>query len=422
MILEDLYKQKRTLFDYRRGPLGQHFDGLIGHLENLGYARSSIKDVIGRLCQFNYFLMDRGQREVDNLTMSFTEPFVDVYISAFRDHHAYAATKAKSLRCDLKHLFNYLAKVKIIELPVPEPVAAKPCDWILGPFLDYLRREGSLRDNTIQNKRRLLEPALAAFVITDDRTSIKDLKAEVVEEYVKKHFKDSVSNFRTIASALRGFFQFCAREGHTSIDLSGLLPHAPGYRMATLPKGMDDSAIEAIFAGIPKDTPAGMRDRAIMLLLMAFGMRGTQVAKLSLDDINWQRSLVRIRAEKGGREVVLPMLDSVGEAILAYLQHRPKSLNREVFLVTKAPHRPVTSVGIGAMIRGYAKAAGLDLPRCGTHTMRHSWAIRALAHGAPMKAIADVFGHKHLDTTFIYAKTDTKALREVALPWPEVSR
>ena len=421
MTLEHYYKQRRTVADYRRGPIGPHFDGLIGDLKSLGYSDGTIKPILGRICQFNYFLIDRGQREVGSLTMSFAEPFIDACIPPIRDYPAYAATKAQSLRCDLKHLFNYLAKIKLIELPVPEPVA-KPCDWILNPFLEYARREWSLKDTTVQNKRRLLEPALAALGITDDRTSIKALKAEVVEEYIKKHFKDSVANFRTIASALRGFLQFCAREGHTSIDLSGLLPHAPGYRMATLPKGMADSAIEAIFSAIPTDTPAGLRDRAIMLLLMAFGIRGTQVASLSLDDINWQRSLVRIRAEKGGREVVLPMLDSVGEAILAYLQHRPKSLNREVFLSTRPPHRTLTSVRIGAMIRDYAEAAGLDLPRCGTHTMRHSWAIRALAHDAPMKAIADIFGHKHLDTTFIYSKTNTKALAEVALPWPGGSR
>ena len=63
--------------------------------------------------------------------------------------------------------------------------------------------------------------------------------------------------------------------------------------------------------------------------------------------------------------------------------------------------------------------AGVKLPRGGSGTLRHSWAIRALAHDTSIKAIADVLGHRYVDTTFIYAKADLKVLRQVALPWPE---
>lgn len=129
---------------------------------------------------------------------------------------------------------------------------------------------------------------------------------------------------------------------------------------------------------------------------------------------------IRIRAQKGGKEVMLPLMDSVGDALVGYLRHRhDKTPFREVFLTTKAPVRPLTSGGISNIVRGYMRKVGITLAGGGSRTLRHSWAIRALANDSPIKAIADVLGHRYIDTTFIYAKADLNTLREVAMPWPE---
>jgi integrase/recombinase XerD len=156
-----------------------------------------------------------------------------------------------------------------------------------------------------------------------------------------------------------------------------------------------------------------------MLLMMAYGIRGKSVAELLLEDICWPRSTIRIRAQKGGKEVVLPLLEAVGEAILLYLRQRPESPFREIFLSANAPFRSLKGLVISAIIRRYMIMAGVKIPGSGSHTLRHSWAIRALAHDSPMKHIADVLGHRCLNTTFIYAKADLKALRQVVMPWPE---
>ena len=79
----------------------------------------------------------------------------------------------------------------------------------------------------------------------------------------------------------------------------------------------------------------------------------------------------------------------------------------------------MSSLMISQMVRKYMKRSGVKVPHSGTGTMRHSWAIRALANDSPIKAIADVLGHRYVDTTFIYAKADLKMLRYVAMPWPE---
>ena len=112
-------------------------------------------------------------------------------------------------------------------------------------------------------------------------------------------------------------------------------------------------------------------------------------------------------------------MEAVGEAILKYLRHRPETPNREIFLSVRAPFSPLSSCAISSISRKYMIKAGVKKPQFGSNTLRHSWAIRALAHDSPIKSIADVLGHRCIDTTFIYAKADLKTLWQVAMPWPE---
>jgi integrase len=217
---------------------------------------------------------------------------------------------------------------------------------------------------------------------------MKLLRAEAIETYVKQHLKDSRENLQRLVGTLRRFLRYCAREGYITNDLSGVIPSIPSYRLATLPKGMEDSALERILNVIPKDTATGARDYAIMLLMMAYGVRGKSVAELLLEDICWPRSTIRIRARKRGKEVVLPLLEAVGEAILCYLKQRPESPFREVFLSVKAPYRPIDGLVVSGISRRHMIRAGVKIPKSGSHTLRHSWAIRALAQDSPMKAIA----------------------------------
>jgi integrase len=182
---------------------------------------------------------------------------------------------------------------------------------------------------------------------------------------------------------------------------------------------MEDSDLQRILNVIPKGTAVGARDTAIMLLMMAYGIRGMSVVELCLEDIDWPRSTILIRARKGGKEVVLPLLEAVGEAIVSYLHHRPETRLREIFLGVKAPYFPLNSLNVSMTVRKYMKEAGVKKPKSGSNTLRHSWAIRALAQDSPMKSIADVLGHRCLNTTFIYAKADLKMLRQVVMPWPK---
>ena len=117
----------------------------------------------------------------------------------------------------------------------------------------------------------------------------ENASAESIEAYLNQHLKDSPDNLRRAAGALRGFFRFRARKRYIPADLSGLIPSIPSYRLSSLPKGMEDSALERILKVIPKGTAIGARDYAIMLPMMAYGVRAKSVAELRLEDIDWPR-------------------------------------------------------------------------------------------------------------------------------------
>jgi integrase/recombinase XerD len=157
----------------------------------------------------------------------------------------------------------------------------------------------------------------------------------------------------------------------------------------------------------------------VLLLLARLGLRASEVAFLELDDIDWNTGRLYVRS-KGAHRLELPLPTEVGKALVAYLRHgRALSTSRRVFLRAKAPIRGFRGAcGIGCIVRHSLKRAGICAPTTGAHQFRHGLATEMLRQGASLSEIGEVLGHRHPQTTKIYAKVDIKALRKLALPWP----
>ena len=122
---------------------------------------------------------------------------------------------------------------------------------------------------------------------------------------------------------------------------------------------------------------------------------------------------------------MLPLPRVVGQALVAYLsRERPATDERRVFVVHQEERRgkPLSSAAVSRVVAHAVRRAGVDAPHAGANVLRHTVASRMVRKGASLKEVADVLGHRSLDTTTVYAKLDLPRLREVALPWPEVLR
>ena len=415
-MLEYWYRDKRTMVDFRRGPIGPHFDGFAAYLQARGYAEHGARTVLSKCCQFNAFLMEQQVSDCSRLSESHIDSFLKLYFAHVQPGKEGYCPRQTALRA-LRHLFEYLIQIKVLQAPKPKRII-KPYSWLLDPYLRHLRTECQFSEKTIRRCDIQISSFLEAMGRMNQQRRFKTLKAETVEKLVKQLLQKSTDPHGLVGT-LRRFFRYCASHRYTQIDFSGLVFPVRRYRHSSLPKGLTDSALDQVLNSIPKETPEGARDYALMVLMMAYGIRGVSAAQLLLDDLDWQHSRIRIRAQKGGKEVLLPLMQAVGEALIQYLQHRPgQSPCRNVFLAIRAPYHPLDSGAISQIVRRNLTKAGVKSSGSGTRSFRHSWAIRALAHDSPIKAIADVLGHRYIDTTFIYAKADLNSLRQVAMPWP----
>jgi site-specific recombinase XerD len=231
----------------------------------------------------------------------------------------------------------------------------------------------------------------------------------------------SPASTNVVVTAVRSFGRYLQLQGITSA-WTAAVPRAADWRLARVPRVLTDDEVDALLASFDRNRPHGRRDYAMALCLLDLGLRAGEVAALTIDGVDWRSGILTIPAGKTRREGRLPMPARVARAAAAYLRYgRPRTSDRGLFVHHRAPHgRSLGSTAVRSAMRLAYSRAGLDPRLTGTHVLRHTAATRLLRAGVSMKEIADLLGHRSLDTTAIYAKVDLSALVAVALPWPEV--
>ncbi len=214
---------------------------------------------------------------------------------------------------------------------------------------------------------------------------------------------------------LRVFLRYAHREGLLQSDLSKTVEWPQAYRLSTIPRSISWADVGKVLEAVDRRTPSGKRDYAILLLLVTYGLRGREVAALTLDDIDWRRERLAIPERKAGHSSAFPLSASVGEALADYLRHgRPQTTDRHVFFRAQAPFRPIGSAAVSARATHYLLKAGIDIVRPGSHTLRHTCVQRLVDANSALKVIGDFVGHRSAASTEIYAKVAVESLREVA--------
>lgn len=292
----------------------------------------------------------------------------------------------------------------------------------LAEYRVYLLSTGGLSDNTcvcyLRYLRRFLEGKFGTHTLRWDALRAGDVIC-FVTKYARHGKRVSAQG---AAGSLRSFLRYLQVQGLCGSSLIAAVPSIRAWRQARLPKTMTEKQRRDFLAAFDRMTATGRRNYAMVLCQLDLGLRVSEVAGLRLDDIDWRKAVVRIEAAKMGRARELPLPVRVGRAISQYLgDGRPLTSDRHVFLRHRWRHGiPVGADVIRKVIADtFAKVKGCEHLR-GSHVLRHTAATRMLRNGASLKKIADVLGHRSMNTTVIYAKVDLGILAAVALPWPEV--
>lgn len=313
-------------------------------------------------------------------------------------------------------LLAYLRAAGVVPPAAPRK-SAGPVDDLLVDYRRYLVLERGLLPASAGgyavNVRPFLEGLVGPRGVELDRVT----GAAVVAFVVASCPSQSRSSAKRTTKALRSLLRFLHAEGHIEWPLDYAVPAASGWRLVSLPKRLEPEQITRLLASCDRSTVVGRRDFAVLITLARLGLRAGEVARLSLNDIDWRAGELVVHG-KHSRVDRLPLPVDVGEAIVAYLRAgRPDgALDRSLFVRVRAPHRSVSDKGVTMMVRQRGRRAGLGA--ISAHQLRHTLASEMLRAGGSLPEIGQVLRHQHPETTAIYAKVDRVALRQIARQWP----
>ena len=246
--------------------------------------------------------------------------------------------------------------------------------------------------------------ALASVAMTD-------IDQAVARWHARDYSRVTIHDY---SQRLRTFFRFAERQGWCTAGMAdGIMP-SRFHRGETASKGLTRDEVLRLLATSEGDRRSELRDRAILMVLIAYGLRAGEVAGLRLDDLDWTQETLRVRCPKPGRTHHYPLSRGVGQTILRYIREvRPPRPDRTLFLTLNAPIRPMTRGAIGHVVSSRLDRLGIVGKRRGPHALRHATAQHLLDQGLSMKEVGDYLGHRSVSATSAYAKVQLGTLREV---------
>jgi site-specific recombinase XerD len=415
-MLDTYLVAPKTLKRLRSGPSGVFIDDFADALERDGYSAASAIRYLRAADHLGRFMLARGGTLADAGPQT-PEIFLRHLPTCTcpeakggkTNHHVYFG--AKRFR-------EYLIEIGVC--PDNKPSIAEIQEpAIVGGFRRWLQKHRGAKEPTIRLYCR-------------DATVMLKVLGNDVNQWDPKQIRTFLLNSacscgagtaeKRVTSA-RAFLRYLGVQDLCRPGLDQAVPSLAHWRLATLPRCLSADEVDRLIAACDGDSRGRLRDRAIVLLLVRLGVRAGDLANLRVSDIEWDFGTLRVLG-KGRYEVRLPLPQDAGEALLRYLESRPRVAGSDhVFVRSIAPFKPLISGGgISSVVKRALKRAGVSSPAKGAHLLRHTAATEMLRHGLPLEQIGLILRHRGIDTTAYYAKVDVALLRQIAQPWPEVTK
>lgn len=280
-------------------------------------------------------------------------------------------------------------------------------------FLNYLTVEAGLSENTILAYGRDLVFFLR-YCKTEKITQLKQVKPHVIQKYLRCLTGDNKSegSVKRALVAIRMFLRFARLTGLVEEDFTSILESPKLWQK--LPCVCSKSQVNELLNTPDQENPYYFRDKAMLELLYATGLRAGELANLKISDINLDIGYLRCIG-KGNKERVIPISKIAINAIVDYLTNSRPALAKSFssnFLLISRTGRPMSRIEIWRLVKKYAVLAGM--PRNLTvHTLRHCFATHLLSGGADLRSVQEMLGHVDIATTQIYTHVDNERLRKI---------
>lgn len=325
-----------------------------------------------------------------------------------------SATQQSPYRSTQRIFQRFLAEQnQLIVEPPTHPYAA-----LLDAYRHYLSEVRGLAQSTIGQHISTIERFLTEAVSAD--TSLHLLSSRAVEQFVLSEGRRiKRQSLQHIVAHLRAFLRYSYVAGEIPEKLD-IIDTAITYRDELPPRALPWDQIQRLLRSVDRSSKAGWRDFAILHLMANYGLRPSEVVTLTLDAIDWEAKTLCVNQCKNLSLLVLPLSDQTLRLLKQYV-HKGRAndnLHPELFLRARTPEGPLKHTAVCDIYAKRTRESGSDLQGTSSYCLRHSFAMRLLNQGVGIKTIGDLLGHRTLESTCVYLRLHSDALRDVALPVP----
>jgi integrase/recombinase XerD len=291
-------------------------------------------------------------------------------------------------------------------------------------FVDHLRNDRGLAESTIHGHCAYLRRFFRLLGIDQAKTFLSAVQLSDTDRFFRQMARRcSRTTMQHVVATVRHFLRFQFLQGVLREPLHARIDTARTYREEQLPYSLPWPELQKLFQTMDCTTPFARRDFTILLLAASYGLRRSELAALSLDDIDWRARTIRVPQLKTRQSLLLPLTDEVGDALVNYLRDaRPTSASRHLFLRQRPPAGPLGPPGVAHTLARAVRATKVQIKKTSFHGLRHAFALQLLRQGVALKSISDVLGHRDPNTTSTYLRLNVEDLRQVALPTPEAGQ
>jgi integrase/recombinase XerD len=293
-----------------------------------------------------------------------------------------------------------------------QPVVERRFEHLVLDFLAYLEFERGLSRNTLDAYRTdLLQ--YGRFLEEREVAALKAVPADVADFLTSLAKRgSSPATIHRKSACLRSFYRHLRRDGLLEVDPTATL--SSPRRARKLPQVLTRAEVENLLSQPRGTDPAALRDRALLEVMYACGLRASEAIGLELMDVDTEDGVVRARG-KGSKERVVPIGQAALRALRHYLERGRPGLvkgSAEAHLFVNFRGGPLTRQGLYKIVRRHALGAGLA-DRMSPHTLRHTFATHLLAGGCDLRSVQEMLGHADVSTTQLYTHLSSERLKDV---------